>query len=132
MRNRDSERLEEGYPQNYVNINTERQFHALVGNRHSMPVVVAFTSVHCGHCERMLPQYMAAALHDRRALYLNVDTSLNSQTRALHRLFNIQGVPTIIKFSPRSTTSNSSSNDSFVRYTGDRSTESFIEFADSS
>ena len=98
----------------YVEI-TEGNAASVIGGARN--VLVKFIFPECIYCQKMAPDFSAAANSDSSALYGSVDCS---QQPGLCNRFNVRGFPTVFFFRRGSKVG--------VEYQGDRSAQSFKNF----
>ena len=80
------------------------------------PALVAFVMQGCGHCDHLKPDFVEAAKHSKIALVV-VE---RSGAGGLLQKYGIRGFPTILMFR---------GGDNVATYTGDRSVQSLVNFA---
>ena len=84
--------------------------------------IVAFYAPWCGHCQKLLPEWNAAASELKDKIKLaKVDATVNQQLAAR---YNIQGYPTIKIFPPGEKTQSNIED-----YTGPRDSNGIVQFA---
>ena len=93
-----------------------------MGNTNDM-FMVAFVANWCGHCQRLKPEYEAAArkLANSGIRFVYVEAPDNQQ---LSSRFKVQGFPTVKAFPP-----GPKSDSSAIDYNGERETTAIVEWA---
>lgn len=94
----------------------EAAFNKIVLQQHK-PAVIAFTSDGCGHCQVLKPKFMEAAKHAKIGMAF-VDAR---GAGSLLQKYGIRGFPTIVLFR---------GGERVKDYSGDRSVQSLVAFAD--
>jgi thiol-disulfide isomerase/thioredoxin len=105
--------------------------------RHGATMVIMFYAEWCGHCKKTKPAFAeAASNHTGHVRFMRVDVDKNKDVATL---FQISGYPTILKLDSGcvlltehgvdQTTANTIGR---TKYSGDRTAQSFLEFAEES
>lgn len=99
----------------------------LLSLNESRPVLVMIQGSYCGYCTKMKPEYQKAADKVKKCKFttIELDGKLESEQKLAKRLdhilpITIKGVPTVIAYK---------GGNFYKEYTGDRSEQSLIEFA---
>ena len=104
-----------------VEIKGEKQFNKII--KQNRKVIVMFWAPWCGHCQSTKPKVIKAAeiIHREGHAVVVMVNGDEKSNESLMKKYEVRGFPTFLKFVQ--------GEEKWVAYSGDRSVDSFCEFA---